>query len=169
MMTIPGRDGIFLWKDEEENIYMLTGEAKMRPDSNDGLREAQGDINRFWTNGNISHEIQLASNHLLDELTPDNVALYETYFIEDNEDHEKLRFKNIIFVGYNFDLFKSLKEKTIDYTEFVGAINDDFNRCFTNQKQLIEASAQTSVYCFMPFECVNAARVVFAEHNQLLV
>jgi hypothetical protein len=167
--TIPGRDGIFILTDEDNNVYMLTGEAKMMSDSNDALREAQGDLNRFWNSGDIKHEILLASTHLADEITEDNISKYEQYFLEGNPNHEALKYRNVVFVGYNSSDFQNLKLGVVDYDSFEAAIKGDLKRCFTNQEVLIKTSGQPTIYCFVPFETVNDAREQFAHHNRLII
>lgn len=166
--TLPGRDGIFLWEDDSRNVYLLTGEAKVMPDSNDGLREAQSDMNRFWEGTDINHEVHLASNHIRDELSEDTFPQYELYFVDDAPEHQDLKYMNIIFVGYDSSAFHSLVTETMTYGDFEQAAANDLTRCFDNQASLISASTCPSLYCFVPFESVAAAREAFAEHNNLL-
>lgn len=166
-MTIPGMDSIYIWESQTGEVYMLLGEAKMRPDSNTGLREAQADMNRFWGSGHIQHEVNLASSHLRSELTEDNANIYEAYFIDDNPQHRNLKYKNIIFVGYSFSAFAGLVQRTTDFNDFKNQIISDLQRCFTNQAQIISESAHSTIYCFVPFESIDIARDVFVRHNLL--
>lgn len=167
--TLPGRDGIFLWVDESENVYLLSGEAKVRPRSNDGLRDAQSDMNSFWEGTDIKHEIRLASNHIRDELTPDTYPFYEMYFVDDSAEHANLRYKNVIFVGYSCSAFQSLINGASTMDEFKKGVVDELTRCFQNQTDLIAESTCASIYCFVPFESVEEARETFADHNDLII
>lgn len=167
-ITLPGRDGIYFWKDNSNNVYMLVGEAKMKPDSNDGLREAQNDINQFWNSQNVYHEINLASTHLRTEIDAENAQIYEAYFIDDNPKHKELKYRNLIFVGYNLQAFNQLVKKAINLTDFQTAVITDLKRCFSNQARLISASPCSSFYCFFPFENIQVARESFARHHQLM-
>jgi hypothetical protein len=167
-MPIIGRDGIYAYQ-ENGNIYMLVGEAKLRPESNNGLREAQDDINSFWESGKIEHEIQLASSNLVDELSPTNKSIYETYFIKDSENRQRLRFKNVIFIGYNFEAFSDLIAGKVDPDQFNEAVQDDLIRCFNNQREKISACRSPSIYCFLPFESIDDARNEFAKYHNLII
>ncbi|HCC05342.1 TPA: hypothetical protein DEP58_03485 [Patescibacteria group bacterium] len=167
--TIPGRDNAYAWMDEEDNVYMLVGEAKLKPNSNDGLREAQGDLNHFWQTARIEHEISLASTHIRSEMTEENLAMYEAFFIDDNEAHQRLRYRNIVFVGYNHNSLQNLRNQTIDDEEFIRLTSEDLQRCLTNQQTLISESPHHGIYCFLPFESVEAARTAFAQINGLVV
>jgi len=169
MNTIPGRDGIFMLIDENENVYMLTGEAKMKPDGNDGLREAQGDLNKFWLSNDIKHELLLASTHLIDEVTDENYQKYEQYFLQGNQMNDNLKYKNIIFVGYSCDNFTKVKNGEIGIEDFILSTENNLSRCFKNQKELIISGNKSAIYCFVPFETVNDAREQFARHNGLLL
>ncbi len=166
--TQQGRDGSFILQDERGEIYMLLGEAKMHQDSNDGLREAQTDMNAFWGDQErLSHEIRLASSHLRDELTPQNTAAYEAYFIDDNPRHQELKYKSVVFVGFNFPAFSALIQKTADFNAFSQEVLADLNRCFNNQAAHITASPHPNIYCFVPFESVESARTAFASRHSL--
>lgn len=167
--TIPGRDGIFILIDETGNVYMLTGEAKMRPDGNNALREAQDDLNRFWKSNNIKHEISLASSHLVDELTDDNILKYEKYFLVGNPCHQALLYKNVVFIGYTSRPFQNLVSGVDDFNSFEAAMKADLKRCFENQKTLIKKSKKPTIYCFLPLEAVDDAREKFARHHGLIV
>lgn len=165
--TIQGRDNTFAWKDENGEIYMLVGEAKTTPDSNNGLREAQGDLNAFWSSGDIMHELSLASANIRSEMNQDNLDIYEAYFIDGNAAHQNLRYKNIIFVGYNLDALGELASKSLNDTDFTARMQADMERCFRNQRTLIENCPHSSIYCFLPFESIAAARTAFADINGL--
>ena len=167
-MTIPGRDYIFV-VDEDADVYMLTGEAKMTHDSNHGLRSAQSDLNAFWESGNIEHEILLASSHLEDELTEKNVEKYEQYFLKGNPVSGDLKYKNVIFVGCSSEKLCELTLRKIEYSDFISNVISDLERCFANQRKLITASKKPNIYCFMPFGNVDEAREVFARHNKLII
>jgi hypothetical protein len=167
--SIPGRDGLFVLKAENGDVFMLLGEAKIRVDSNDGLRDAQQDMNDFWVSGGIHHQINLASTHLREELNTENADMYEAYFIDDNPQHAQLKYKNIVFVGYSFSkLTTFIQGKTTD-KDLCDAIISDLNRCFTNQASLISSSPCPTIYCFLPFESADAARTEFARHNLLII
>lgn len=167
--TIPGRDGSYIYQDGEGNIFMLLGEAKTMPDSNNGLRQAQGDLKDFWTSEAIAHEVHLASIHMKDEMTEENASLYECYFIDDNAAHAELQYKNIVLIGYSFDAMQQLINGDITESDFYNTIDEDLKRCFGNQKELIEGTLHKSIYCFVPFECINNSRSIFATINNLTV
>ena len=167
--TLPGRDGTFAWRDENGEVYMLLGEAKTKPASNDGLRLAQSDLNKFWSSGRINHEISLASTHIQAEMTAENAAIYEAYFIDDNDAHTNLRYKNIIFVGYSFGALKDFRSGALSETDFLNDVCADLQRSFSNQSALIDASPHPSIYCFIPFESIDDARTEFARSNNLII
>lgn len=167
--TLPGRDNTFGWCDENGNIYMLLGEAKTVPDSNDGLRVAQSDLNAFWQSGKIKHEISLASTHIRTEMTEANASLFEAYFIDDNPARGDLKFKNIVFVGYSLQAFTDFRNGASSEPEFVANVSEDLRRGFSNQSGLISISHVSSIYCFMPFECIDTVRTLFAEINHLTI
>lgn len=167
--NILGRDSIFGFQGEDGNIYMLMGESKIRGDSNDGLREAQSDINTFWQSpADIDHEVQLASAHIRDEITEDSLPIYEAYFVEGSTKFANLKFKNIIFVGYSFDKLQELIDGTIDNDGFATEVITDLQRCFTNQKTLIESCEHPGIFCFLPFKDVEQARLTFAQRHNLI-
>lgn len=168
-MTLPGRDNTFAWSDEDGNVYMLLGEAKTEPDSNDGLRSAQRDLNEFWNTGKLKHEISLASTHVRAEMTAANAAMFEAFFIDDNPAHEKLKFKNIVFVGYSLQAVTDLRNGASSEPDFIDKVFADLYRSLSNQSGLIAASPVSSIYCFMPFECINTSRTLFAEINHLVI
>lgn len=163
-----GRDGVFVWKAEGGDVFMLLGEAKMKPDSNDGLREAQQDINNFWGSGAIHHQVNLASTHLRHELTAENADMYEAYFVDDNPLHAELKYRNIIFVGYSLSVLTDLIQGISTGDDLKREVVSDLQRCFTNQTALINLSAHPTIYCFVPFESVDTAREEFARHNLLI-
>ncbi|MBI5804527.1 DUF1837 domain-containing protein [candidate division TA06 bacterium] len=167
--TIPGRDSTYAFKDEDGCIYMLVGEAKTKPDSNDGLREAQRDLNNFWDTNDIDYEIHLASTHIRSEMTEKNIDLYEAYFIDDNKAHAELKYKNIVFVGYSHKAISALKDKSINSKMLYQTISKDLQRCFENQRQLINKSPYPTIYCFVPFESIDDARDLFAQSNNLVI
>lgn len=164
-----GRDSSYVYKADDGSIYMLLGEAKAKPDANDGLREAQQDMNMFWDSGNILHEVRLASTHLRFEMNDENADIYEAFFIEDNEIHKKLDYANLILVAYSMEKFKDLITQSIKYKDFEIEIQKNLERCFKNQTKLINSSKYKSIYCFIPFECINKARNTFAAINNLTI
>ena len=164
----PGRDGLFILKGENGDVFMLLGEAKVKSDSNDGLREAQQDMNKFWNSNGIRHQINLASTHLREELNAENADLYESYFIDDNPQHARLQYRNVVFVGYNLSALASFIQGTTNNDALRKEIISDLKRCFKNQASLISSSAYPTIYCFLPFESVEAARTEFARHNSLI-
>lgn len=165
--TIPGRDNTFAWKDEDGEIYMLVGEAKTTPDPNGGLRNAQQDLNSFWNSDDFTHELNLASTNIRSEMDQDNLDIYEAYFIDDNTAHQNLRYKNVVFVGYNLDALGKLASQSLSEEDFETRVQTDMERCFQNQKTLIENCPHSSIYCFLPFESIDAARTAFTEINGL--
>ncbi|MFA5997636.1 MAG: Hachiman antiphage defense system protein HamA [Candidatus Paceibacterota bacterium] len=168
-MTIPGRDNTFAWRDEKGDIYMLVGEAKTMPKSNDGLRIAQQDLNKFWKSGTIEHEINLASVHIRYEMTEENADIYEAYFIDDNEARAHLNYKNLVFVGYSLDAVKEFISGSLNENDFFKKIHDDLQNSFNNQNALITDSPCSSIYCFVPFESIDDARATFAIINNLCI
>lgn len=167
-VPIHGRDGVFMLIDENDNVYLLTGESKIKDDSNDGLREAQGDLNNFWASGNINHEILLASNSLVDEIDSNNFLKYEQYFLQGNPLNDDLKYKNIIFIGYGSEDFKKLVSSEISIYDFEQRIKEDIGRCFRNQEDLIRTGNKAAIYCFVPFETALEARKQFAQSNGLI-
>ena len=97
--NVLGRDGIYAYKDSDNNVYFLAGEAKTLNDSNDALREAHADLKKFWeSKDDVEHEISLASSHIADEISKENLAVYEDYFINDNQKRQELKYKKIIII-----------------------------------------------------------------------
>ncbi len=167
--TLPGRDNTFGWCDENGDVYMLIGEAKTVPDSNDGLRDAQSDLNAFWNSGRINHEINLASTHIRAEMTEANAMIFEAFFIDDNPAHASLRYKNVVFVGYSLNSLTNLRSDTSSEAQFIASVHENLQRCFLNQGELINASPVSSIYCFVPFESIDTARTAFAQTNNLVI
>lgn len=167
--TIMGRDNTFAMKDENGEIYMLIGEAKTTPNPNNGLREAQEDLNTYWASGDTTHELNLASTHIRSEMSSENLDIYEAYFIDDQPEHRNLRYKNIVFVGYSLGALRNLISQDLNFSDFVTRIQQDMERCFNNQRTLIENCPHASIYCFLPFESIGEARTVFGESNGIVI
>lgn len=166
--TLPGRDGIFAWRDAEGKIFMLMGEAKVKPDCNDGLRDAQSDVNKFWTDASaVEHELALASTHIPAELSAENLSVYEAFFIEDHERHAELAYLNVILIGYSMPELRALAAGTGTAEAFEKAVVADIERCFKNQEKLIAESPHPSIFCFFPMECATTTRTRFAQHHGL--
>lgn len=164
-VTLPGRDGSFVMADDKGNIFMLLGEAKVKPSCNDALKEAQKDMNNFWTSGDVGHEISLASTHMKSEMTEANYESLKAFFIEDNPAHSNLEYKNIIFVGFSFQKFVDLVAGRITSIELRDELKTKLTTVFHTQSATIAASTKPSLYCFVPFESVADARDAFAAHN----
>jgi hypothetical protein len=166
-MPVLGRDGVFAWRDATGTIHALMGEAKVRPNGNDGLRNALEDINAFWTNEAEKHEIHLAAAQIRSELTPENVAIYEAYFLDDNPNRANLRYRNICFVGYSSASFGALVEGARTREESEELIRKELSRFLKNQAELIANSPHPTIFCFIPFECAATLRTIFAQHHEL--
>jgi len=163
---IKGIDGTFFIKSGDE-VFMVVGEAKLKPDSNDGLREAQQDLNSFYSDSTrTTHELELASRQIINEVNDDTWPIFEKKFIQ--EDLDDSSFMNVIFVGYNFENFTKLVKSEISQPDFLKTISEDLTRCFTNQLALINQGSKRSAFCFLPLEDIEKARSTFLQHHNLL-
>ncbi|MDD5075374.1 MAG: DUF1837 domain-containing protein [Candidatus Peribacteraceae bacterium] len=162
---VKGLDGTFFLVKNNE-VYVLSGESKMKPDPNDGLREAQNDLNSFHADDTrTTHEIELASRQIVDEVNDQTWPIFDKKFLQQDGDGN---FMNVIFVGYSCENFRKMRNAEITFEEFCSKTCEHLQRCFTNQQALIRQGGLATAFCFLPFEDIERARTTFLQHHELI-
>lgn len=176
------RDTSFVYKDNDWKICMLIWESKLSVNSKDKdwninqdslkkwLANAHDDLDKFYDDKDyLNHEINLASKWLKDEMNEENRDIFIQYFIQDNPKYSELVFKNVIFVWYtqnDYIVFKDWKKTEDEYLKLIlSNIQESFNSDrIKTKKDIIN---KNTIYFLIPFECVEKARKIFVEHNNL--